>query len=125
MHDDQPEGEGRAEDKLEFDVYEVFAQTDPMGHHEHQFSLLASSPELALALAQENFLRRSEILSIWAVRRDHIVKTRPQDRLRFARLEKGYRMKQSYSGLTEKWRKYKEHPMPEIPLDGGAEERNR
>ncbi len=108
------------EDKLGFDAYEVFAQTDSMRPHEHQFSLLAPNPEMALTLAKENFLRRSNITSIWVVRRDHIVKSQPADRAQFARLDKSYRMKQSYSGLADTWRKYKTMPLPPIKDSASA-----
>ncbi len=103
-----------SEQKLEFDVYEVFAQTEVMGHHVHEFSLLASSADMALSLAQQNFLRRAEIVSIWVVRRDQIAKSTPQQRKQFDRLEKAYRMKQSYRGLADKWRRYKENPLPTV-----------
>ncbi len=106
-----------ADPKLQFDVYEVFAQTDPMGHHVHEFSLLASGEDMALALAQQNFLRRAEIVSIWVVRRDQIGKSRPEQREQFGRLDKPYRMKQSYGGLVEKWRRYKEHPLPRVTTE--------
>ncbi|MCL6561975.1 MAG: 1,2-phenylacetyl-CoA epoxidase subunit B [Firmicutes bacterium] len=98
-------------DRLTFDIYEVFAQTDPLAPHQHQFSLLASSPEMALALAQENFLRRREIYSIWVVRRDAITQSGPAERARFYRRKKGYRTTEDYRYLVEKWRRYKQQPM--------------
>ncbi|MBX5466205.1 MAG: 1,2-phenylacetyl-CoA epoxidase subunit B [Firmicutes bacterium] len=98
-------------ERLTFDVYEVFAQTDPLGPHQHQFSLLASSPEMAMALAQENFLRRREIYSIWVVRRDQIVKSGPKERERFYRLKKSYRLTEDYRYLADKWRRYRQAPM--------------
>lgn len=110
------------EKKLEFNVYEVFAQTDSMEHHVHQFSLLASTPDLAMALAQENFLRRSDIVSLWVVRRDDIVRSDPEQREQFQRLNKPYRMKQNYSGLSEKWRRYKDRPLPPVTLDQDGED---
>lgn len=108
--------------KLEFDIYEVFAQTDPMGHHEHQFSLLASTPDMALTLAQENFLRRADVISIWVAPRDQITKSTPEQRAQFVRLDKSYRMKQSYSDLAEKWRKYKSHPLLPLPSSASTAE---
>lgn len=94
-----------------FEVYEVFAQTDPTSPHEHQFSLLASSPEMALTLAQENFLRRKTIHSIWVVPRTAVTKSSPHDRERFRRLAKTYRLTDDYRYLIEKWRKYRQSPM--------------
>ncbi len=106
-----------SEEKLEFDVYEVFAQTDAMSHHVHQFSLLASSEDMALTLAQENFFRRSEVLSIWVVRRDYIGRMTVKSPPASQQVDKSYRLKQSYGGLTEKWRRYKEQPLPPIAVD--------
>lgn len=94
-----------------FDIYEVFAQTDPLAAHEHQFSLLASSPEMALTLAQENFLRRRTIYSIWVVPRTAITKSTLADRPRFQRLSKTYRSTEDYKYLVAKWRKYRQSPM--------------
>lgn len=108
------------ETKLAYEVYEVFAQTRPLGHHEHQFSLLAGDPEMALALAQENFLRREDVLSIWVVRRDQIVKSEPGARRLLNREGKRYRMKQHYGQLADKWRRYKAEPLPPVPMPEGS-----
>lgn len=107
--------------KLEYQVYEVFAQTTLLGHHEHQFSLLAGDPEMALALAQENFLRREDVISIWVVRRDHIVRSRPEAKRLLNREGKRYRMKQHYGHLADKWRRYKAEPLlPVRPPEGSG-----
>lgn len=98
-------------ERLEYHVYEVFAKTGENGSHEHQFSLLASSPDLALALAQENFLRRREVQSVWVVRRDHIHKSAPDDPDELFRLPKTYRETSDYRYLVERWRRYRQEAL--------------
>lgn len=93
------------------DIYEVFTQKDPSSPHEHQFSLLAMSPRMALTLAQENFLRRRTAVSVWVVRRDHITKTGPDEQRCLERLPKPYRSTEDYKYLIAKWRKYRQVPM--------------
>lgn len=98
------------------DVYEVFAQTEALGAHVHVFNVLASSPEMALALAEENFFRRSDFISLWVVRRDHIHQLSFEDRKGFKKLEKKYRTTDDYKYLVDKWRYYRDHPLS--PTEG-------
>lgn len=97
--------------KLEYDVYEVFARTSETGSHEHLFSLLASSPDMALSLARENFLRRCPVYSIWVVPRDQIAKSRTDDPDAFFRQPKDYREAADYRYLADKWRQYRQEAM--------------
>lgn len=107
---------------ITFDVYEVFAQSDPLSPHVHVFNVLASSVDMALALAEENFFRRSEVVSLWVVRRDHIHQLGFQDRDGFKKMEKPYRTTDDYKYLVDKWRHYRSHPMnPDgTPKEGAA-----
>lgn len=98
-------------DRLDFDVYEVFAQSDPMGHHMHVFNVLASSSDMAIALAEENFFRRDPFVSLWVVKRDHIHSLGFRDRDGFEKTAKPYRTTDDYKYLREKWRYYRENPM--------------
>ncbi|MFO7172996.1 MAG: 1,2-phenylacetyl-CoA epoxidase subunit B [Bacillota bacterium] len=100
-----------AEERLEYHIYEVFAQESQMAPAVHQFSLLASSPDMALILAKENFLRRQKAWSVWVVRRDHIHRTGPEEAEMFDRLDKSYRETEGYRYLKEKWRRYKHEPL--------------
>lgn len=96
---------------LDFDVYEVFAQKDSMSPHVHVFNVLASSPDMALALAEENFFRREGFANLWVVRRDHIHQLGFKERDGFQKAEKRYRTTDDYKYLRDKWRHYREHPM--------------
>lgn len=39
---------------------------------QHQFSLLAPNHELAMIMAQENFMRREPVSDIWVVKRSDV-----------------------------------------------------
>ena len=97
--------------RREFDIYEVFAKTTENGAHEHQFSLLAASPEMALTLARENFLRRRAVWGLWVVRRQDITQAPPDEPDQFFRLPKGYREVSDYQYLAAKWRRYQQQAM--------------
>lgn len=94
-----------------FEAYEVFAQTAQSGAFEHQFSLLAGSAEMAIALARENFLRRREIFGLWVVRRADIVAAPLDDENLLFRLPKSYREVDDYRYLIDKWRRYQQKAM--------------
>lgn len=108
-------------ERLDFDVYEVFAQSDPLSAHVHVFNVLASSPDMALALAEENFFRRQGFSNLWVVRRDHIHQLGFTDRDGFAKLDKPYRTTDDYKYLRDKWRHYREHPMKAADQGGGPD----
>lgn len=92
-----------------FVVYEVLARLEPHGPYVEQGSFLAGSPEMAVALARENFLRRREVYGIWVVPRDAIAELEGED-LRF-RIPKPYREVSDYQYLIEKWRHYHQNAM--------------
>ncbi len=92
-----------------FDVYEVFSQKSPTAHFIHQFSLLAPNPEIALAMARENFLRREPCHNLWVVRREDIHMLPVEDRPYLERLgNKTYRETKGYGELVSRWRKHQE-----------------
>jgi ring-1,2-phenylacetyl-CoA epoxidase subunit PaaB len=62
--------------------YEVFVQYDHLAHHQHVGSVLAASPDIALQLARENFLRRDKAVNIWVVRKGQRVRQRLSPRRR-------------------------------------------
>lgn len=98
-------------ERLDFDVYEVFARKDALSPHVHVFNVLASSPEMALALAEENFFRREPYQNLWVVRHDHIHQLSFEERDGFEKTPKRYRTTEDYKYLRDKWRYYREHPM--------------
>jgi ring-1,2-phenylacetyl-CoA epoxidase subunit PaaB len=87
-------------------IYEVFAKVSEAGSYEHQFSLLAGSPEMALVLARENFLRRRDVHGVWVVPRDAITRAPADDPDLLYRLPKSYREVSDYQYLADKWRRY-------------------
>lgn len=108
---------------LRLEVYEVFAQSDSLSPHVHVFNVLASSADMALALAEENFFRRTDFVNLWVVRRDHIHELRFEDRDGFKKMDKSYRTTDDYRYLVDKWRQYRDHPMSSAPVsasEGGS-----
>jgi len=95
--------------RQDYDVYEVFSQKDLTSKFESQFSLLAPSPEIALSLAQENFMRREKVPSnLFVVKREHIHYLAPEKRQALARLDnKEYRNPSFYGYIPSKWRELK------------------
>lgn len=106
-------------DDIQLDVYEVFVQLDAMSAHQHQFNVLASSPEMALELGYENFCRRTGAVSLWVVKREDIHKWTQDQFSGKERLKKTYRTTEDYKYLKDKWRHYRENPMTqEGPQNG-------
>lgn len=93
----------------DYDVYEVFSQKDLTSKFESQFSLLAPNPEIALSMAQENFLRREKVPSnLFVVKREHIHYLSPEKRQALLRLDnKEYRNPSFYGYIPSKWRELK------------------
>jgi ring-1,2-phenylacetyl-CoA epoxidase subunit PaaB len=102
------EGEPMAE--AHYDVYEVFIQKDILTHHVHVGSVVAPSPELALQVARENFLRRDTAVNIWVVLQQNIHGTSYEDKDALANqvLDKSYREVSGYSENAQKWKRFKE-----------------
>ena len=48
---------------------------------QYQFSLLAPNEDMALVLAQENFMRREPVVDIWIVNRKHIRKMNAEEKM--------------------------------------------
>lgn len=95
-------------DKVTFTTYEVFVQKDHKSHHEHVGSVLAGSPEDAIILAKENFLRRDPCVNLWVVQREHIHATSYSDPDFFAQeTDRSYRLLSGYKSNHDKWRKYR------------------
>jgi ring-1,2-phenylacetyl-CoA epoxidase subunit PaaB len=94
-----------------FNVYEVFVQKDHASPHLWVGSVDAGSPDDALLLARENFLRREAAVSIWVVLQAQVHRTDYADPDFFAQeSDKQYRTLAGYSKANaEKWRKYKKN----------------
>lgn len=73
---------------------------------QHQFSLLAPNKEMAMMMAQENFMRREEVIDIWVVKQNDIRKMTSDERQNWTkRLDnKDYRTTKGYGYLRQKWK---------------------
>ena len=93
----------------EFQVYEVFVQSTQLSPHTWVGSIDAGSPEDALILAREAFLRREKAVSIWVVPADQIHGTDYEDPDFFAQeTDKAYRLTSGYTAdNARRWRRYK------------------
>lgn len=97
-----------------YQEYEVFSKRTPTSHFQHQFSLLAPNKEMAMIMAQENFLRRDPVVDIWVVNRKDIGVLSQEDKKILARLDnKDYRTTKGYGYLKAKWRHYEQQMLDE------------
>ncbi len=103
------------ENKLEdtskpvYEAFEVFIQYNPLDFHVHVGSVVAPSPELALQVARENFLRRDKAVNIWVVRQNDVAASSYEDTDFYNHLEmnRDYRNMAAYSGSAQLWKKFK------------------
>ncbi|MFJ7936481.1 1,2-phenylacetyl-CoA epoxidase subunit PaaB [Sporosarcina sp. NPDC096371] len=97
-----------------YQEYEVFSKRTPNAAYQHQFSLLAPNEDMALVLAQENFMRREPVTDIWIVNRKHVRKMDAEEKMTLARLDnKEYRTTKGYGYLKKKWRQYEQQVLDE------------
>lgn len=98
-----------------YKTYEVFSRKNDKSHAQHQFSLLAPNEEIALAMAQENFMRREDVIDVWVVARDNIRKMTSEERKQWTkRLDnKDYRNTKGYGYLRKKWREKEQEMLDE------------
>ncbi|CEG27331.1 1,2-phenylacetyl-CoA epoxidase subunit PaaB [Bacillus sp. B-jedd] len=94
--------------------YEVFSRRTATSPMQYQFSLLAPNEELALVMAQENFMRREPVSDIWVVERTAIRKMTAEEKESLQRLDnKDYRNTKGYGYLKKKWRQYEQEMLDE------------
>jgi ring-1,2-phenylacetyl-CoA epoxidase subunit PaaB len=101
-------------DKGFYQEFEVFSKRSDTSPLQHQFSLLAPNHELALVMAQENFMRREPVSDIWVVKREDIRKMDLEEKQSLKRLDnKDYRNTKGYGYLKKKWRVYEQEILDE------------
>lgn len=101
-------------EKTFYQEYEVFSKRTPSSAFQHQFSLLAPNEDMALIMAQENFMRREPVADIWIVNRKHIRSMDAEEKLTLSRLDnKQYRTTKGYGYLKKKWRHYEQQMLDE------------
>jgi ring-1,2-phenylacetyl-CoA epoxidase subunit PaaB len=92
-----------------YQAYEVFVQFNQLEHHQHVGSLIASSPDMALQLARENFLRRDQAVNVWVVPKDAIYATPYEERDYFAsEFDRSYRRVDGYSDNARRWKQFRQ-----------------
>lgn len=92
-----------------YQEYEVFSRRTATAPLQHQFSLLAPNEELALVMAQENFMRREPVADIWVVKRSNIRSMSAEEKQTLHRINnKDYRETKGYGYLKKKWRHYEQ-----------------
>lgn len=106
----------------EFEVFSKRSDTAPM---QYQFSLLAPNEEMALVMAQENFMRREPVADIWVVKRSNIRKMTREEKESLYRLDnKDYRNTKGYGYLKKKWRHYEQGMLDEKEIMSWGGKRN-
>lgn len=112
------------EKKSFYQEFEVFSRRTATSPLQHQFCLLAPNEEIAIAMAQENFMRREPVYDIWVVNRNHIRSLSPEERKTLSRLDnKDYRTTKGYGYLRRKWRQYEQKMLDEkeiLSWEGGG-----
>lgn len=99
----------RSEEQGLFDIYEVFVQKSQGDFHTHVGSVVAPSPDHALHMARENFIRREPAVNIWVVPREHVHATPYEEPDFFAReMDRKYREVSGYSENGRLWRMFRE-----------------
>lgn len=98
------------EEKNFYREYEVFSRKSNKLPLQHQFSLLAPNKEMAMMMAQENFMRREEAIDIWVVDREDIRALTSEEKQQLTkRLDnKEYRNTKGYGYLRKLWREKEE-----------------
>ncbi|KUP07883.1 phenylacetate-CoA oxygenase [Bacillus coahuilensis p1.1.43] len=97
-----------------YSEYEVFSRKNDMSPMQYQFSLLAPNHEIALIMAQENFMRRETASDIWVIKREHIRMMNREEKESLKRLDnKDYRLTKGYGYLKKKWREYEQEMLDE------------
>ncbi len=97
-----------------FEEFEVFSRKTPTAPVQYHFSLLAPNEDIAILMAQENFMRREAVDDIWVVKRQNIRKMNSEEKKTLQRLDnKEYRTTKGYGYLKKKWRKYEQEMLDE------------
>lgn len=108
-----------------YEVFEVFSKRSEKTDMQYQFSLLAPNHELALVMAQENFMRREPVIDIWVVKRSDIRKMDEDEKEALKRLDnKEYRNAKGYGYLKKKWRAYEQNILDENEILSWGDEKN-
>lgn len=94
---------------------------------QHQFSLLAPNQEMAMIMAQENFMRREDVVDVWVVKQSDIRKMNSEERhIWTKRLDnKEYRTTKGYGYLRQKWKEKEQGMLDEKEIMSWKEVKRR
>lgn len=113
-----------ANEKSFYEEYEVFSKKTPTASFVHQFSLLAPNDDMAMLMAQENFMRRDVVCDIWVVKRSNVRMMSQEEKITLKRLDnKDYRLTKGYGYLKKKWRQYEQNILDEKEIMSWAGEK--
>ncbi|HEY4549080.1 MAG TPA: 1,2-phenylacetyl-CoA epoxidase subunit PaaB [Bacillus sp. (in: firmicutes)] len=109
-----------------YQEFEVFSKRTPSSAFPHQFSLLAPNAEMALVMAQENFMRREPVEDIWVVNRVNIRGLDQEEKQILNRIDnKDYRNTKGYGYLKKKWRHYEQKMFDEQEILSWGKEQGK
>ncbi|MDQ0188687.1 phenylacetic acid degradation protein [Alicyclobacillus cycloheptanicus] len=92
-----------------YEAYEVFVQYNALDPHVYVGSVLAASPDMALLVARENFLRRDKAVSLWVVPKQSISVKTSEDKDFFAcEFDRDYRRVDGYADNARRWKAFKQ-----------------
>jgi ring-1,2-phenylacetyl-CoA epoxidase subunit PaaB len=90
----------------------------------HVGSLLAPSPDVALILARENFMRRDSAVSIWVVPSKQITEATNDSNFFSREMDRKYREVAGYTENGRLWRMFKEKALTLEEIVAYVEGRN-
>ncbi|NSL50545.1 1,2-phenylacetyl-CoA epoxidase subunit PaaB [Calidifontibacillus erzurumensis] len=100
-----------------YEEFQVFSRKSPTAPVQEQFTLLAPNHEIALVMAQENFMRREDVYDIWVVKRSDIRSMNAEERESLKRIDnKDYRTTKGYGYLARIWREVEQGMLDEAEI---------
>lgn len=108
-----------------YEPYHVFVRQEALEPLQHVGSVLAASPELAVQVARQNFLRRERAVLLWVVPERYIYAPAPEGDFFADELDKSYRRVDGYADNARRWKVFKQRALhlEDIIRDVGEEER--
>lgn len=123
------EGFERQDSLNQWPTYEVFHQQSRGDQHVHVGIVHAPNPEIALALAKEQYARRMKCVNIWVVNSGDVFSTQYEDADIFEpATDKSYRESFGYNDTRAKIEEYKRRLRAEAgeePVEDSAQETKR
>ncbi|MBA4543245.1 MULTISPECIES: hypothetical protein [Thermoactinomyces] len=109
----------------QYEEYEVFLRRSHQEPQVHVGSLLAPSPDVALILARENFMRRDPAVSIWVVPSKQVTEATGESGFLSREMDRKYREVAGYTENGRLWRMFKEKAITLEEIVAYVEGRNQ